>query len=296
VWVGPDRPSELLVPLDKAGVLARRPESANVFVWTSGPEMITEFLRPTIEWVQLPFAGIEAWIAAGVLDERRLWTNAGGAIGARVAEHALALVLAAAKDLLRATREKRWREYEPKLLSASTVGLVGAGHVGRSLLRLLRALGTRSVALTRSGKPVQEADLTLTAGRLDDLLDMSDFVVLASPLTRETTSLIGSREMRIIGPNGWLINVARGGLVDTKALVEALAHGDLGGACLDVTDPEPLPSEHPLWRLPNALITPHIANPPATHDEALATLVMENLGRFQRGEPLIGTIDVNRGY
>ena len=128
------------------------------------------------------------------------------------------------------------------------------------------------------------------------MLRASDYLVLAAPLTASTRGLVGARELDLLGPDGWLVNVGRGAVVDTDALVGALASGRLGGACLDVTEPEPLPDGHPLWSLPNALVTPHAANPWQDHFAALAVRVEENLRRFRDGLPLVGLIDLGRGY
>ena len=143
---------------------------------------------------------------------------------------------------------------------------------------------------------MEGADRSLHAAGLHSVLAESDFVVLAVPLTEETRGLIRERELELIGRDGWLVNVARGAIVVTEALVEALEHDRLGGACLDVTDPEPLPPEHPLWRLDNVLVTPHVANPPGTTYEPLARLVEENVRRFRDGRELRGVVDPERGY
>ena len=152
------------------------------------------------------------------------------------------------------------------------------------------------IASTRSGAEVPGADRSFGPEGLDDLLERSDYVVLCAPLTPETTGLIGERELALLGPAGVLVNVGRGALVDTEALVAALRDGRLRGALLDVTDPEPLPDGHPLWSEPRALITPHVANTRAQLDAALAQRVEQNVARFRAGEPLIGVIDPAAGY
>ena len=152
------------------------------------------------------------------------------------------------------------------------------------------------IALTRSGAAVPGAERSLGPDGLDELLSASDYVVLCAPLTPETEGLIGARELDLIGPGGVLVNVGRGGLVDTGALVEALGAGRLRGAMLDVTEPEPLPDGHPLWSEPRALITPHVANTRAQLDAALARRVEENVARFRAGEELLGAIDPAAGY
>jgi D-3-phosphoglycerate dehydrogenase len=213
-----------------------------------------------------------------------------------LAEHALALLLAAAKGLPQAARASSWHEHRPRRLAGSTVGLVGAGAIGRSLASLLAPLRLTILAVNRSGAPVAGAAETVGPGGLHDVLGRCDYAVLSAPLTQSTRRLIGAPELELLGPNGWLVNVGRGAVVDTDALVAALESGRLAGACLDVTDPEPLPDGHPLWSLPNVLMTPHAANPPGTHLPALAERVEENVRRFGNGLPLLGVIDVEHGY
>src|SRR6185436_9798667 len=121
-------------------------------------------------------------------------------------------------------------------------------------------------------------------------------VVIAAPATADTRHIIGATELDAMRDDAWLVNVSRGALVDTDALVAALAAGSIAGAALDVTDPEPLPDSHPLWREPNALITPHVANPPVTLREDLARQVKENVARFAKGEPLLSPVDLGAGY
>ncbi len=215
-----------------------------------------------------------------------------------MAEHAVLLVLAAARHLPQAARATEWRHRDlgGERLAGRTVGIVGAGAIGRETIARLRPFGVRILAQTRSGREVAGADRSLGAAELEDLLRESDFVVLAAPLTPETRGLVGERELELLGPDGWLVNVGRGPLVDTDALVRALEAGRLGGACLDVTDPEPLPPDHPLWRFPNVLVTPHVANPIGTTDELYARVIEENVRRFREGRDLLGEIDPRRGY
>jgi D-3-phosphoglycerate dehydrogenase len=171
------------------------------------------------------------------------------------------------------------------------VAVVGAGGIGRALIELLAPFGVDVVAITRSG-----ADDTLPADRLGEVLPAAGHVVLAAPATAATRHLIGAPELDAMRDDAWLVNVARGSLVDTDALVAALARGAIGGAALDVTEPEPLPDDHPLWREPRALITPHVANPPGTLRRYLAERVRENVGRFAAGEPLRSVVDADAGY
>ena len=208
----------------------------------------------------------------------------------------LAFVLAGARNLPQAAKRRTWKRDEGRRFAGATVGIVGAGGIGRATIERLAPFGVRVLALTRSGREVPGAERSLSFADLDELLGQSDYVVLAAPLTAETRGLIGARELDLIGPRGWLLNVARGGLVQTDALVDALRESRIGGACLDVTDPEPLPDGHPLWDFENVLITPHVANPPELEAELLAPRVEENVRRFAAGNELEGLIDVARGY
>jgi phosphoglycerate dehydrogenase-like enzyme len=299
VWLGPDHPRELADAIERAGGELVSVEDANVIVWTSEadrPEAIRDYLHAGIAWVQLEPAGIDDWIEKGLLDRERTWTAAQGVYAADVAEHAVALILAAARRLGEAARRRDWRRLEGDRVAGKTVGIVGAGGIGRETIRRIRPFGVRILAMTRSGRPVPDADRSLAAEGLDDILAESDYVVLAVPLTAETRRLVGRRELALMGPDAWLINVGRGPLVDTEALVAALADGGIGGACLDVTEPEPLPDGHPLWDFDTVLVTPHVANPWRERFGPLAERVAENVTRFRENRPLVGVVDLERAY
>ena len=297
VFIGPDQPAALLAAVARSGAALAPAADANVVVWTSdAADGINAVLHAGVEWVQLAAAGVDGWLASGLLDDARVWTSARGLYGARVAEHVVALILAAAKGLTGAARRAKWEGHQVDLLEGATVGIVGAGGIGTETFRRLEPFGVRRIGLTRSGATVSGAEVSVGPDRLHELLQESDYVVVAAPLTRETEHLIGARELALLGPRGWLVNVARGRLVDTAALVAAARSGTIAGACLDVTDPEPLPEGHPLWQCDNVLITPHAANPWGRHDELLAARVAENLERFYSGRELLGVVDVERGY
>jgi phosphoglycerate dehydrogenase-like enzyme len=168
---------------------------------------------------------------------------------------------------------------------------VGTGAIGGALIELLAPFRVDVLAVTRRGH-----DGTIPVDRLSDVLPAAHHVVIAAPATPATRHLIGEAELAAMREDAWLVNVSRGSLVDTEALVAALAAGSIGGAALDVTDPEPLPDAHPLWREPRALITPHVANPPASLRHYLARQVQENVARFANGEELLSPIDPEAGY
>jgi phosphoglycerate dehydrogenase-like enzyme len=298
-WVGPEPNEAIAAAVERGGAaLAARPEDAEAFVWLSYSRAaeITEVLHDGIRWVQLPSAGVDRWVAQGLLDDRRTWTGAQGAYADDVAEHVLAFILAAARRLPHAAKQRSWVRNEGRRLAGATVGIVGAGGIGTAVIERLAPFGVGVLALTRSGREIPGAKRSLPSESLDELLEASDYVVLALPLTEESRGLIGARELDLIGPDGWLLNVARGAIVQTDALVEALRGNRIAGACLDVTEPEPLPDGHPLWDFENVLVTPHVANPPQLEIEVLAARVEDNVRRFAAGEELVGVIEVGRGY
>jgi D-3-phosphoglycerate dehydrogenase len=299
-----------LAPLIEAsgGRVVDEAKSADAIVWTDpgDPKGLKRLLaKSSARWVQLPFAGIESFFAAGVIDPARIWTCAKGIYGPATAEHALALTLAAARRLHVHARLRTWTSNEKvgsgfgaaeTRLKGRTVVVVGTGGIGRAYIDMVGPLEPDLVAVNRSGSPVDGVAETLPIERLDDVLPRADFVVLALSLTPESRRMFDTRRLALMKPTAWIVNVARGGVIDTEALVEALREGRLGGAALDVTEPEPLPDGHPLWSLPNALVTPHVAN---TWDMAvpeLAGMVARNVEHFAAGEALEGLVDPELGY
>jgi len=298
IHVGPDSVDWLEDAVRAGGGRVVGADEADGIVFHSradDPSRIAGLITGRTRWVQLPSAGIESWVEAGVITDDAVWTSAAGAYGPQVAEHALALLLAGARRLQVAARAQTWDRQPGRVVAGSTVALVGFGGIGRCLLPMLKPLGCRVLAVTDSD-PVEGVDRTVSRDAYRDVLPEADHVVLLAALTPQTRGMIGAAELDAMRDDAWLINVGRGGLVDTDALVEALREGRIGGAALDVTDPEPLPDGHPLWTLPNALITPHVANPQEAHDAALAERVRENVRRFGAGETLLGVIDPAQGF
>jgi phosphoglycerate dehydrogenase-like enzyme len=164
------------------------------------------------------------------------------------------------------------------------------------LIKLLVPFGVEILAVTRRGHDVPGARATYPAEALPELWSVPDYLALAAPATPVTRQLVGSVQLEHMRSDAWLIKIARGSLVDTDALVEALRAGTIAGAALDVTDPEPLPPRHPLWALPTAIVTPHAALPRAVELRRIADRVRENVARFATREPLIGAIDGAGGY
>ncbi len=305
VYVGPERDhfgaeyaDAFVEAVERGGgVDVADPEEAEAIVWLgSDNSKLPELLHPGVRWVQLPSAGVESWMEKGLIDTERVYTSAAGVYSETVAEHALALMLAGARRLHESARATSWEVGWGRLFGGSTVVILGAGGIGRALIRLLEPFGTRTLAVTRSGREVPGATASYSADQTEELWPEGDFFVVASPATGDTERMIGARELDAMQSHAWVVNVARGSLIDTEALVEALTEGRIGGAALDVTDPEPLPDGHPLWTELRALITPHTANPPDALARALAERIEENVSRFKAGEELIAVVDVEAGY
>lgn len=271
---------------------------ADALVWAdaSAVRELGEWVesRPTLEWVQLPFAGVEDYLA--LIDDERVWTCGKGAYSQPVAELALALALGGLRSTHRFARERRWVEPSGRGLHGERVTVVGGGGIARAFLELLAPFGCRTTVVRRSDEPVAGADLVVSPDHLVEALADALVVVLAAPLTEATRGLIGPDELAMMSPDAWLINVSRGGLVDTGALVEALETGSIAGAGLDVTDPEPLPADHPLWSLDNCVITPHIGNTPDMREPCLGPRIRDNVRAFCRGQSLEGIVDRRAGY
>jgi len=269
-------------------------------VWTDGGAMdalrSTLATRPGISWVQLPQAGTERAFEAGVVDRQRRWTSAKGAYAEPVAEHALALILAGLRQLKVRARARTWGEPAGESLFGQPVTVVGAGGIATVLMRLLEPFGAPVTVVRQHAEAVPGAVRTMTTHRLTEALAGARAVVLTVALTPQTRGLIGRAELAAMDPGGWLVNVARGGVVDTEALVDALRADQIGGAALDVTDPEPLPAGHPLWDLPNCLITPHTADTEEMTQPLLARRIAENVRRLAAGQDLVGLLDPDLGY
>jgi phosphoglycerate dehydrogenase-like enzyme len=219
--------------------------------------------------------------------------NAGAAYAAAVATHAIALLLALQRyiptALANKTRHAWDRAFTLQLTmpAASTVIVIGLGPIGREIARLLRAFGARVIGVTRRGLPDSAADEVVPASALRDVLPRADAIVIAAPYDETTRHLIGAGELAVCKKSAALVNVARGGIVEPRALEAALRSATIAGAGLDVTDPEPLPPNEPLWDAPNLIITPHCAGASgAASGERLTDLVCANLARFMRGEKL----------
>ena len=284
VWTAPSQPDELAIVLDSA---------------------------PGIEWVQLPWAGVDPYVDLMRTRRDLAWTSAKGVYAEPVAEHGLALLLAGFRNLGPYSRASTWSRPAGRNLLNARVTILGGGGIARSLVRLLIPFRVEVTVVRRSteGPGLDDAaagfpdwgagggSLRVLGGdRLAEALDGADALVLALPLLPETRRLIGQAELARLAPGAWLVNLARGEHVDTDALLAALDLGILGGAALDVTDPEPLPDGHPLWHRDNVIITPHTANTPEMARPLLSERISTNVAAYAAGRPFTGIVDPDLGY
>jgi len=255
-----------------------------------------------LRWIHSRSAGVDRMLFPALIESPVVVTNGRGVFGPGLGEYVAAAVLFFAKDLGRMRRSQAARRWDPFLVEwvrGRTLGIVGYGDIGRAIAERMRAFGMRILALRRrpertAGDP--PVDEVLDPGRLVELMGRSDYVVASTPLTAETRGLIGEREIAAMKPTGVLINVGRGAVVDEAALVRALVEGRIRGAALDVFETEPLPAEHPFWGMENVLLSPHCADQTQGWIEEAMQAFLDNLARFQRGEPLAGVVDKRRGY
>jgi len=263
------------------------------------PRELTRF-APRLRWVETPAAGSDHLRGTGVLDSGIAVTTVGSALAPMVAEHAFALLLALCRNLpdaVEAQARAEWRKGVVRELFGQCMAIVGLGRIGLAVARAAKAFGMRVVGTRRhQGMPPEHVDRVYHHGELVPMLAEADVVVLALPTTQETLGLIGDAELGAMKPGAYLINVARGAVIDEAALVRALGMGRLGGAGLDVFIEEPLPPGSPLWRLPNVLITPHSAVDTASRLDRAVAHFGENLARYFAGEPLRDQVDWQRGY
>ena len=252
-----------------------------------------------LRWVQAMSSGVERMLIPAGRAHPAILTNVH--IHAEpIAEHLFGLLLALTRKLqLAYTLQQAHTWQVPALidvLAEKTLGILGLGAIGSRAAQVGRAFGMRILALRHTAHPSPLAEAIYTTEQLPVMLPQCDVLMLTLPLTAETYHIIGAAELALLKPSALLLNIGRGALVDTDALVDALRSGHLGGAGLDVVDPEPLPPDHPLWALPNTLITAHYAGAHPTYAKRAATIFLDNLQRYLAGQPLVNQVDKSVGY
>ncbi len=256
-------------------------------------------LAKQLKWIQTSYAGVEGLLTPEGIAHPALLTNA-RIHGETIAEHLFGMLLSLFRQLPGAYRqqlEQRWSRIGGiDILAGKTLGIIGTGAIGRRAAEIGKAFNMRVLGLRVHDEPLAPFDEIYTTERLHELLPQCDVVMLTIPLTARTRRIISAAELAVMKPGAVLLNIGRGLLIDTDALVAALTAGWLGGAALDVTDPEPLPAGHPLWTFPNVLITPHVAGSYPGYDIDAAELFLENMRRFIAGAALVNQVDKVAGY
>lgn len=294
----------IVTGLSKGEALARADEAHGI----DGRYANDEFLAKAsnLRWVQISSAGVDRYLGIEPLmnNDALVMSNFRGIHGPAIADHAMAMLLSLTRNLnhyAEGQRQAEWirgREARKSVaLDGKTMLVVGLGGIGTEIAQRANGFGMRVIGTRRSGSP--SPDYIEKVGKPQDLLAMlpeADVVALAVPLTDETKNLLDAKAFEQMKPDSYLINIARGKVVNTDAMLEALKSGQLAGACLDVTDPEPLPANHELWKQSNVIITPHVAGRSAVTNARRAALLVENLRRFGAGEPILNVVDKKAGY
>jgi phosphoglycerate dehydrogenase-like enzyme len=297
-------PQVTLLPYSENGPVEDTWQDAvGVLRWAGGKrftQLVTDC--PNVRWLHTASAGVDHVLTPAVQAKPGLVvTDSGPAFEIAISEFVLAWMLMAARrlpELMARQREHRWEAVVQQELFGQTVGIIGLGPIGQGIAARAKVFGMKTLGLRRSPQPVPFVDEILTGpDGLDRLLTESDYVVIAAALTGETVSLLGPARIARLKPTAWLINIARGGLIDESALISALQNGKIAGACLDVFDQEPLPQDSPLWDLPNVFIAPHNSSGDTLGlHKRQKFLFLENLRRFASGEPLENVVNIARGY
>jgi phosphoglycerate dehydrogenase-like enzyme len=255
-----------------------------------------------LRWVQLLSAGVPRSLCAPAQAQGVTVTNLAGLYGPSIAEHTLALMSLLGRNLHIALRNQHARKWDNSIaktmtdLAGKTVAVIGMGNIGQAIARLAKAYGMRVVGCRRSDRPTPFADRIYPLAELCALLAEGDYVVVATPLTTASTSLLCAKEFAAMKPGAFFVNVSRGKVADEQALLGALRSGRLAGAALDVFHVEPLPDDHPLWDMDNVVISPHYSGDTVNHSSLPMERFTRNLRAWLEGRPLAGLVDLGRGY
>lgn len=254
-----------------------------------------------LRWVQCPSAGVEHYPLDAMTERNIILTNAQGCYGPEIAEHTFGLLFALTRGIAAQARQNAWGFVgRPIELRGLTMGIVGLGGIGREVARRAKAMDMKVIAVDAEpmyGERFAMVDeVTLVDTGLDGLLKQSDVIACCAPDTAKSRGMFGADQFASMKDGSFFINVSRGKLVKTDALVEALKTGKVAGAGLDVTDPEPLPPGHALWSMPNVVITSHIAGKSQFAYERVQNVFTENVLRISRGLPLLNGVDTRKGY
>lgn len=299
-------PNFIVVQLQNYDRVPEEIVDTDVFIgWSLRPEQFV--IAKKLKWIHSPAAAVHQLMYPELVRSNVTLTNSTGVHGPVVAEHAVAVLLALAKRLPQAmhyqarhiwAQELLWNEHpRPREVAGATVLVVGMGGIGREFAVRAKALGMKVLGVRHNpAKGAGVADAVYGLERMDELLPQADFVLLCTPVTPATTGLINKERLDKMKFGAYLINVARGPLIEEAALIDVLRQQRIAGAALDVFVEEPLPSDSPFWSLDNVLITPHTAAATEKLWDRHYDLIVENLNRFLTGKPLLNEVDKNRGY
>jgi phosphoglycerate dehydrogenase-like enzyme len=280
--------------------LAGQVADADAILGTIDPELFRAAKK--LRWVQVYSAGVEHDLFPEFADSGVELTNCKILQGPNIADHAMSLLLALTRDLYitipdRVKEEWDRREYSPIELRGKTAVIVGVGGIGMQIAQRAHAFDMKVIGVEPKDIPLNYfVSRTVPPDRLEAVLPEADVVFMAAPLTSQSQGMMGPRQFGLMKKGSYFIAVSRGRTYDSDALLEALKTGRLAGAGLDVTNPEPLPKGHPLWKLENVIITPHIAGQSDGVEARRMALIVENVSRFMRGEPLLNVVDKKKGY
>ncbi|MCP4229724.1 MAG: D-2-hydroxyacid dehydrogenase [bacterium] len=272
-----------------------------LIAWSFDREYINR--AKLLKWVHFAASGVDGIVYPELLDSSIIVTSSKGSHEQPVAEHTMAMILAYARGIhvsMRNQRERRWSRRSvvdvTVELHEKTLGIVGMGRIGLAIARMGRVFGMRIIGTDRRGRDFDELDHVYTMDELPKVIEESDYLVLALPLTDDTHHLIGLDEIRLMKGDAVLVNIGRGALVDEKVLVEALSRQWIGGALLDVFEEEPLPPNSPLYNLGNVIITPHVGGVTPIYWKRMAEIFGADFERFLAGEPMTALVDKDKGY
>jgi len=255
---------------------------------------------PKLRWYHTVSAGVDNLPLPELAQRGIVLTNNSGSYDIQIAEHLLAFVFAASRQLHRYRdnqRAREWKEEQHRELRDATIVVYGMGSIGGEIARLAGAVGMRVIGVRRKAGPSEPGvDRVVAADRLAEVVGEADYLAIAAPLTSATRGAISRDVISRMKPTAWIVNIARGAIVDEPAMIEALQANRIGGAALDVFTTEPLPKESPLWALENVMITPHHSGSSPRVGERTLALFAENLRRYKAGEPLINRVDFEVGY
>jgi len=273
-------------------------DQAEAMVWSSPYDAAllerTIDEHPDLQWVQLPFAGVEQFVH--LVDDDRAWTCGKGVYAQPVAELALGLALAGMRGIGGYARATSWSKPTGTNLYDANVTILGGGGITEALIGLLTPFDCRITVVRNRVQSMDGVDEVVEADRYIDALVGADLVVVALALTPDTEGMLSRNEFELMEDHAWVVNIARGRHIVTDDLVWALQEGAIGGAALDVTDPEPLPEGHPLWSLPNCIITPHVGSTWDMSVPLLSERITANVRRFAHGDELLGPVDPDLQY